>query len=187
MVYRMRRRAAAVPDLPELAGLERDLFGRDAWSEAALADELAQVPESRYFTVVEASSAGRSPDHSAGHSADHSADHSASRVVGYAILRNTAETAEVQRVGVVAELRRQGIGRGLLAELVDAARQRGCTEMLLEVAASNEAALGLYRSLGFTELSRRPGYYDGGTEDAIVMRRWLTSTRWDGPSGGLEQ
>jgi ribosomal-protein-alanine N-acetyltransferase len=34
---------------------------------------------------------------------------------------------------------------------------------------SNEAALRLYRSAGFEEVLRRPGYYREPAEDALVM------------------
>lgn len=40
--------------------------------------------------------------------------------------------------------------------------------MLLEVAADNGAALGLYASLGFATINRRARYYTGGV-DALVM------------------
>ena len=36
--------------------------------------------------------------------------------------------------------------------------------------ASNQAALGLYLSMGFKEVGRRKGYYDSGAEDALLMR-----------------
>jgi Acetyltransferases len=51
----------------------------------------------------------------------------------------------------------------------------GAQSLFLEVAEDNAAALGLYRSLGFVEVGRRPGYYDarsgGGKEkQALVLR-----------------
>jgi ribosomal-protein-alanine N-acetyltransferase len=43
-------------------------------------------------------------------------------------------------------------------------------EVLLEVRRSNVAAQGFYRSVGFVEEGRRPGYYADPIEDAVLMR-----------------
>jgi ribosomal-protein-alanine N-acetyltransferase len=42
--------------------------------------------------------------------------------------------------------------------------------LFLEVRESNEAALKLYRKLGFGEIGRREKYYENPEETAIVMR-----------------
>ncbi len=55
-------------------------------------------------------------------------------------------------------------------------RLAGVTEVILEVRASNQPALGLYRRLGFVETGRRPGYYmdpPEPAEDAVLMRLGL--------------
>ena len=43
--------------------------------------------------------------------------------------------------------------------------------VLLEVRADNEAAQHLYRRRGFTEIGRRPRYYQPSGTDAVVMKR----------------
>jgi ribosomal-protein-alanine N-acetyltransferase len=40
---------------------------------------------------------------------------------------------------------------------------------MLEVRASNQAALGFYRGQGFRETGRRPRYYADPEEDAVLM------------------
>lgn len=157
-----RERDAVAADVPVLAELERALFGRDAWSEALLADELARMPESRQVLVVVADD----------------------DPVGYAILRVTGELGEVQRLGVVPGWRRRGIARTLVERLIEEARRRGCREVLLEVATSNAGAIALYEGVGFVSIGRRPGYYAGGTEDAVVMRLDLTGRR---PPGAVDR
>jgi ribosomal-protein-alanine N-acetyltransferase len=50
--------------------------------------------------------------------------------------------------------------------------------MFLEVAADNPGAIRLYERAGFATVGRRSGYYgrrQGGSVDAIVMRRALNS------------
>jgi ribosomal-protein-alanine N-acetyltransferase len=47
--------------------------------------------------------------------------------------------------------------------------------MVLEVRASNEAAISLYRKMGFSDIGLRRDYYpaEDGREDAILMGREL--------------
>lgn len=60
---------------------------------------------------------------------------------------------------VRADWRGRGIGRALLAAAEDAACQRGCCKLTLEVLAGNRAARAAYRAFGFAayELDPRAG------------------------------
>jgi len=57
-------------------------------------------------------------------------------------------------IEVAPAMRHRGYGRAVIAELTSWARQRGALRAYLEVLATNEPAIGLYRSLGFTEHHR---------------------------------
>jgi [ribosomal protein S18]-alanine N-acetyltransferase len=70
----------------------------------------------------------------------------------------------------VPAARRRGIARLLLENLLTEARRRGAVEAFLEVRVDNAAARALYLREGFTQVGVRPGYYDGGRVDAVVMR-----------------
>jgi ribosomal-protein-alanine N-acetyltransferase len=48
-------------------------------------------------------------------------------------------------------------------------RARACRLATLEVRRSNEAALALYRALGYRQVGVRPRYYAEEGEDAILM------------------
>jgi ribosomal-protein-alanine N-acetyltransferase len=88
-------------------------------------------------------------------------------VVGFVAARQSIpEEAEILNVAVLADWRRRGVARKLLADLL--AELRG--EVFLEVRASNEAALSLYESLGFLPVGRRESYYSCPREDAVVLR-----------------
>jgi ribosomal-protein-alanine N-acetyltransferase len=90
--------------------------------------------------------------------------------------RVAAEEAEIVTLAVRPAARRRGLGRSLLARFDAQARRRGAEVAFLEVSDANAAACALYRSAGWREVARRPGYYrhESGCEDAIVMKRALS-------------
>jgi len=90
-------------------------------------------------------------------------------VVGAVWCQCIEGVAEVLDLRVLPSCRRQGYGRQLLEAALQALAP--VKRVDLEVRASNEAALGLYGDLGFSETGRRPQYYvtSGGREDAILM------------------
>ncbi len=55
----------------------------------------------------------------------------------------------IQNLGVVAEYRGDGLGRALLVKALEGFRAAGARRAFLEATASNGAAVGMYRSLGF--------------------------------------
>ena len=59
--------------------------------------------------------------------------------------------------------------RGGKAKDIDKADADGCKLVTLEVRSGNEAAMELYKKLGFREVGRRKGYYAKGGEDAVLM------------------
>ena len=102
------------------------------------------------------------------------------RLVGYAVLYRLPFEAELQTIAVIAEARRCGVARALLGSLIGEANRWGSERLLLEVRASNRAALGLYETLGFQRDGRRRGYYrncDGQREDALLMSMALDAGR----------
>lgn len=90
---------------------------------------------------------------------------------GYAVFRHVAGEAELLRVGVAPEERRQGIARALLEEGIERLRREGVEQCHLEVRINNPAIL-LYEALGFERTGLRRRYYQDGT-DALVMSRSL--------------
>lgn len=89
----------------------------------------------------------------------------------YAILRMLVDEAELLTIGVAAAHQRQGLGRWMLVEMLNLARDRDIGRVFLEVRASNVAAIALYRNTGFCEIGVRRDYYRNadGSEDALVM------------------
>jgi len=144
----MTLRTATTDDLAAIMDLERRGFPDDAWSEQTMAAEVASA-HNVYLVDVEGE-----------------------RIVGYGGVRalQGGADADIQTIALSPEVRGQGRGRALLRALTDEAVGRGARELFLEVRADNPVAQALYVSEGFTELGRRPRYYQPGNVDAIVMR-----------------
>ncbi len=91
---------------------------------------------------------------------------------GMILARVAADEAEVLTLAVDPAVRRRGLGRALLEQVLVTARQRGANAIFLEVASGNEPGRALYAAAGFVAVGCRRGYYpDGG--DALVLRRSL--------------
>ena len=146
----MTVRPAVEADLPAVRAVDAEAFATDAWSAAAWQAEWDGVPVMRHLAVAVEDD----------------------RVVGYGIVATIADVADLHRIAVAADQRRHGLGAALVRALIAEARRRGCTRMLLEVEASNEAALALYGRLGFVEIARRQAYYGAG-RDALVLELGL--------------
>lgn len=141
-------RAAVLTDLAALTEVELACFGNDAWNVSLLEDELCGGTRSVLLSAVGAT------------------------VVGYGSIMVVDAVADLQRIAILPAERRRGLGHALLEELLTRASGRGATRILLEVAASNDQAIGFYESFGFQMINRRRRYYSGNT-DALVMERAL--------------
>lgn len=136
-------------DIPQLALLEAELFGLDAWGETTWWAELAGRPR-RAYTVLEDE-----------------------EILGYAGLDLAGETADVMTIAVAPAGRGAGHGRHLLGWLIDTARAAGAQHVMLEVRGDNAPALALYEAAGFATITTRRRYYQPGDVDALVMRLTL--------------
>jgi len=136
----------------DIADLERVCFGSSAWSEATVRDEI--LSPQRVVRV----------------------DLRNAHVLAYAAISVVGDVADLERIATRHAMRGRGVARGLLTDLIGDARDLGAERMLLEVAADNSAAIGLYESFGFSTVSTRKAYYpDGG--DALVMELSIEAWR----------
>lgn len=95
------------------------------------------------------------------------------RSVGFALYRTIGDEAELLLLAVSPEFRRRGIGRMLLDQFIDHARDRGVSRVHLEVREGNPAVI-MYRLAGFSVAGRRHKYYHGrygGEFDALTLSR----------------
>lgn len=94
-------------------------------------------------------------------------------LAAYCAFRMIADEMEVLSLAVRPEWRRQGLGRWLARRALTLAARGGVRNAFLEVRIGNAPARQLYASLGFTETGRRPAYYKGPVEDAVILARAL--------------
>jgi [ribosomal protein S18]-alanine N-acetyltransferase len=87
---------------------------------------------------------------------------------GFILARAVGGEAEILTLAVLPERRRQGIGSALVRRAATHAQGLGAVTLFLEVAKDNEAALPLYRGLGFKPVGLRKAYYGG--RDAEVLK-----------------
>ncbi len=80
------------------------------------------------------------------------------RLVGCGALRRIGRArGELKRLYVVPEAQGVGLGRRLVQERIDAARQMGITRLFTDTVRGNMPMLSLYASLGFREIPRYEG------------------------------
>ncbi len=91
-------------------------------------------------------------------------------LVGFAIMEFGETRAHLNLLAVKPTHQRCGIGRALLAWLLEVALAAGIETVTLELRANNYGARMFYRSLAFKETAYLPGYYRG-VETALRMTR----------------
>lgn len=97
-------------------------------------------------------------------------------LTAFALFRVVADEAELLTLATVPSARRQGLARKLLHDGLERARSHDAAQCFLEVAASNQAAILLYQSMGFEQVGRRKDYYHASGHahvDALVFRAIL--------------
>jgi ribosomal-protein-alanine N-acetyltransferase len=146
---RFQIRSARDDDIPFIVDLERRVFS-DPWNAAACRAFLG---------------------------ADSLVATAGGRVVGYVFARRAADQAEILNLAVEPDLRREGVGRALVAAVLAQMGNAGVAAVYLEVRASNRAARALYAELGFEDVGLRRRYYHRPVEDAIVMSREIAPHR----------
>ena len=119
-------------------------------------------------------------DHERGGYAMFVAEDGAGRIVGWSALnryhdrmgyRFTSENS----VYVAADSRGQGLGKLLLAPLIDAARAKGLRAIIAAIDATNEASIRLHARYGFVQvgLFKQVGYKFDRWLDVVYMERLL--------------
>ncbi len=96
-----------------------------------------------------------------------------------------AGDCEMKRLYVAPAFRRQGLGRILVAEVIERAQSLGYRRMLLDTVPDMVSAIALYRAFGFVETR---AYWDSPFEQTVYMALTLRKEK-TGPAGapGIER
>ena len=140
----MNIRKMTAQDAKALATLETLCFS-EPWSAQAFLDECAN--EHACFFVCEEDG----------------------EAVGYAGMMTVLDEGYITNVAVHPEKRRRHMADDLIKALTAEAKARALSFMTLEVRASNEGAIALYRKHGFLSSGRRRDFYQKPKEDALLM------------------
>lgn len=141
-------RELKVEDSAAVAEMEQQIFS-DPWSEKSVM-ETVQQKRSVCFAAEKA-----------GH------------ILGYLLVYHAADEAEIARIAVQKEARRQGAAGKLMQALEHYCEEHKMEKLLLDVRESNEAARSFYTKNGFVEDGIRQGFYTNPSEDAVLMSRQL--------------
>jgi len=88
---------------------------------------------------------------------------------GFLVARRVGSDIEILNFAVQSDARRRGIGGSLLQAALAWGAELHAEKALLEVRASNFAALQFYQRHGFEVVGRRPKYYTAPVEDALLL------------------
>ena len=133
-------------DVSGIAELEKICFN-DPWSENSIASELNNKL-SLWMVAIEGD-----------------------KVVGYVGSQTVLGETDMMNIATHPDYRNRGIATTLIVELIDALEKRGSHSLMLEVRATNEPAISVYKKMGFVEAGRRKNYYRNPKEDALILRK----------------
>jgi len=91
-------------------------------------------------------------------------------ILGYVIFCVVKGEVHILNLATLPSFRRMGIARSLFLHTLHLSYQKGGVVYFLEVRKGNQAAINLYRRVGFAPWAVRKGYYGDTGEDAIIMR-----------------
>ena len=129
--------------IPSVLLLEQACFS-EPWSEAGLTEAVAS-PLYRYFVAC-----------------------LGDELLGYGGMFLAGDEANVTNIAVVQNLRKKGVGTGIVKALLREAEESGAERVYLEVRVGNEPARHLYEKCGFREVGIRKDFYRGPKEDGAV-------------------
>ncbi len=143
---------ATPADLPDLLRLEEACFSAP-WTRKMLEAELTGNQFAHFLVARETAKAATTEG----------------ALVGSLCFWIVFEEVRLMNLAVAEQMRRRGIAAALVESALRAGLAESATRAVLEVRASNRAALALYQRFGFTQVSIRPTYYSNPVEDAVLM------------------
>ncbi len=94
-----------------------------------------------------------------------------SQIIGFSFVLCHSEECHIMNIAIAQDKQRHGYGKQLLRAIVERGRQAQAKTIYLEVRATNEPAIALYKAFGFACDGVRKGYYreGDGAVDALLF------------------
>ena len=124
-------RPMCTADIPDIIAIEGE---QSVWSEAQFAGEIEQANGWQYVVISTA-------------------------LYGYICGRSVLDEAEIVKIAVKQDVRRQGVATLLLNHSLNEIFQNGVRTCHLEVRTSNKSARCFYEKNGFSVVGVRKNYY----------------------------
>ena len=134
-------------DVEAVVAIDRESTGSSAWDDGMLSGELSRTWA--HLWVVRPVTSPSPP-------------------LAFLATWLVQDELHVLNIATHVDHRRKGHARALLQHGLAFAREHAVRHVLLEVRRSNEAAIGLYRRMGFVAMGLRARYYSDD-EDAVEM------------------
>lgn len=131
-------------DLHQVAAIEKNIFSVP-WSEKSFSDSLSS--KDTLYVVAE----------------------NDNNIVGYCGMYLSLNEGNITNVAVDSGYRRQNIAFNMLEYILGLAKEKGITDVILEVRETNVPAIMLYEQLGFKEAGIRKNFYIEPVENALIM------------------
>ena len=163
----------------DVAAMESQVMGSDAWNAALVADELPRADRTWWAAYA----SGEGPDAGPAAGSEGASSARGTVLVGYAGGMVIDGQVQILKIGTDPAWRRRGIARQLISRVASDARDLGATTCSLEVRASNAGAQAFYESLGMHSIGKRPHYYSD-REDAVIMEGPLQGVIGSSAVGG---
>ena len=141
-------RPARLNDLERVYEIEVEAFGDEAYSRELLKMYYFVSPET--FLVADIDG----------------------EIAGYVIgLYKRWGEGHVISLAVRSKYRRRGVATALMKRVIQLLASKGATAIRLEVKASNEPAINLYKKLGFKIIGVIDGYYRSGESAYLMVKK----------------
>ncbi len=135
-------------DIKQIADIENECFSLP-WSENSLKEELYN-PNAKFFKA-------KIKD----------------EIVGYIGSFNIVGEVSITNIAVKEKFRKKGVATALLNRLETVSRSENAEFITLEVRASNQNAISLYKKFGFSQVGVRKNFYSSPKEDALLLTKYL--------------
>ena len=140
----------------DVANLEQQVMGSDAWNASQILDELPRADRTWWAAYKVSNAQNRE------------VSHDEDVLVGYAGGWIVDGQVQILKIATSPACQRMGIAKELIGRVALDARDLGAHEMTLEVRVSNTGAHAFYETLGLKNIGKRPKYYSD-KEDAFIF------------------